>query len=521
MKTKELITLALAGLMATSLLFSVCEDANSEMPKSSKMKMTTPIPSEITTPSKVKTRIGPLNFKYGMPDQATMDKIWDNLDFSRAVHVYLNALPAVNMYAVRKGPRDVGVPDNTIMTMESMMDSTGMYLTPNTVTPQSWVTLDLSNGPIVLELPPKVLGPVDDAFFRWVVDIGFVGPDKGKGGKYLFLPPGYTGEVPDGYFVVKSPTYGLWAPWRNFAVDGDVTPALENLKKHARIYPLSQADNPPKTVQNKNGSFVQINTIPPSNALFWQYLNEVVQAEPAGFAGSEITGQMHAIGITKGKPFNPDARMKKILTEAAAVGNATARTISLAPREEAFYLYGRKSTWYTPFVGGSEFMEKGARILDGRTAFHYFATGITPAMSKPKAGEGSVYACGSKDSEGNWLDGSKNYKLTLPADIPHNNFWSVTIYDTQTRSLLQTDYPYPAIGAGKGFPKEGSPNGAVRQNKDGSTDIYFGPEAPEGKKSNWIQTVPGRGWFPILRFYSPKQSWFDKTWRPGEIELVK
>lgn len=170
------MTLALAAMMLASL-------TSTAMASSPKMTMTTPIPPEITTPDKVETRLGTLNFKNGMPDQATQDKLWDNLDFSRAVNLYLNALPAVNMYAVRKGPKDIGVPDNTIMTMETMMDSTGMYLTPNTVTPQSWVTLDLTNGPIVLEVPPNVLGPVDDAFFRWVTDVGSVGPDKGKGGK--------------------------------------------------------------------------------------------------------------------------------------------------------------------------------------------------------------------------------------------------------------------------------------------------------------------------------------------------
>ncbi len=515
MKKLKTMSLALTGLMVASL-------TSTAMAESPKMKMTTPIPPEITTPDKVKTRLGTLKFKNGMPDQASMDKIWNNLDFSRAVGVFLNTLPAVNMFAVRKGPRDVGVPDNTIMTMETMMDSTGMYLTPNTVTPQSWVTLDLTDGPIVLEVPPGVLGPVDDAFFRWVTDIGYVGPDKGKGGKYLFLPPGYKGEVPKkGYFVIKSPTFGLWAPWRNFAVDGDVKPALENLKKYARIYPLSQADNPPKSVQNKNGSHVQLNTVPPSNDLFWTYLNEVVQKEPAGFAGPEITGQMRSIGIIKGKPFAPDARMKKILTEAAAVGNATARTISLAPRGDDFFLYGKDSAWFNPFVGGSEFFQDGARILDGRTAFHYFATGITPAMSNAKPGEGSAYAAISKDSDGNWYDGDKTYKLTLPAKIPHKNFWSMTVYDTQTRSLLQTDYAYPAIGAGGGFPKDGSPNGAVQQNADGTTDIYFGPKAPAGKKSNWVQTVPGRGWFTILRVYNPLENFLDKTWKPGEIELVK
>jgi hypothetical protein len=489
--------------------------------QSPKMKMTTPIPPDITTPDKVETRFGTLNFENGIPDQASQDKIWDNLDSSRAVEVYLNALPAVSIYAARQGMRDVGVPDNTIMTMETMMDSTGMYLTPNTVTPQSWFSLDLSKGPIVMEVPPKVLGPVDSAWFRWVTDIGFTGPDAGKGGKYLFLPPDYKGDVPDGYFVVKSPTFGLWGAWRNFAIDGDVKPALENIEKYARIYPLSEAGKPHATVQNKNGSYVQLNTIPPSTYRFYEDLNKVVQSEPAGSFGPELTGQIAAIGIVKGKPFSPDERMKKILTEAAAVGNASARTISLAPRGEEFYFYGKQSAWYTPFVGGSEFLLDGARVLDGRTAFHYFATGITPAMATPKVGEGSVYAAATRDKNGNALDGSKTYKLTLPANIPQKNFWSMTIYDNQTRSLLQTDYPYPAIGAGAGFPAGGSPNGAVKQNADGSTDIYFAPKAPEGKNANWIQTVPGRGWFTILRIYSPQQPWFDKSWRPNEIELIQ
>ena len=174
-----------------------------------------------------------------------------------------------------------------------------------------------------------------------------------------------------------------------------------------------------------------------------------------------------------------------------------------------------------PFQGGYEFLENGARLLDGRIAFHYFATGITPAMATPPVGKGSVYQAATKDSKANALDGGKTYKLTLPANIPQKNFWSITVYDTQTRSLLQTDYPFPAIGAGAGFPKDGNPNGAVKQNADGSTDIYFGPKAPKGEQSNWIQTVPGRGWFTLLRVYGPLQPWFDKTWRPGEIERVK
>ena len=325
--------------------------------------------------------------------------------------------------------------------------------------------------------------------------------------------------MPDGYFVVKSPTFGLWGAWRNFAVDGDVQPALESMRKHARIYPLSDAGTDHGEVQNKNGSFVQLTTIPPNTYLFWEYLNELVQSEPAGSYGPEVTGQMAAIGIEHGTPFKPDARMKKILTEAVAVGNATARAITFQSRDDAAYFYGKESAWYTPFVGGYAFESNGARRLDARTNFHYFATGITPSMEQKSVGAGSQYACGAKDSTGEWLDGSKTYRLTLPPNIPQENFWSVTIYDTQTRSLLQTDNPYPSIGAGTGYPK---PEGAadVQANDDGSTDIYFAPTAPKGKESNWVQTVPDGGWFTILRLYSPLEPWFDKTWRPGEIELI-
>lgn len=512
MKTTRLFSSVLTGLIAAGI-------AQSAVAESAKMKMTTQIPSEITTPDQVKTRIGTLNFTNGMPDRATIDTVYDNIDFSRAIEVYLNTLPGISMWTIRNGQREAGQADNTLSNMETLMDSTGMYLTPNTVTPQTWLSIDLSKGPMVLETPPNIIGLVDDMWFRYVTDMGMLGPDKNKGGKFLFLPPGYEGEIPEGYFVFKSPTYGLWAPWRNIAVNGEIKPALDNVRKYARLYPLSEAGKEHGEIKSINASFNKITTIPPNTFLYWEYLNNLVQEEPAGAAGVEITGQMAAIGIVKGKPFNPDARMKKILTEAVAVGNATARAMSFEPRDESAYFYGKDSAWFTGFQGGYKFESKGSRNLDGRVAFHYFATGITPAMEMKTVGAGSQYAAGAKDSKGNWLDGSKNYKLTLPANIPQKNFWSITVYDSQTRSLLQTDFPYPAIGAGAGFPKGGSPNGKVQQNEDGSTDLYFGPNAPEGKKSNWVQTVSGRGWFVLLRLYSPLEPWFDKTWKPGEFEL--
>ena len=514
MNLSKIYASALMGLM----LIGVSQSAQA---KTVTMKMTTDIPKEITTPNQVDTRIGTLNFKYGMPDKKTIQTVYDNIDFARAVEVYLNTLPGVSMWTVRNGQREAGQADNTLMTMDKLMDSTGMYLTPNTVTPQTWLSIDLSKGPMVLETPPNIIGLVDDMWFRYITDLGMVGPDKNKGGKFLFLPPGYKGEIPKGYFVFKSKTYGVWAPWRNISVNGEIKPALDNIEKYVRLYPLSEAGKKHAPLKNMKGSFRKISTISPNTDLYWEYLNNLVQEEPAGAAGAEITGQMASIGIVKGKPFKPDARMKKILTEAVAVGNATARAMSFEPRDENAYFYGKKSAWFTGFQGGYNFEDNHARNLDGRVAFHYFATGITPAMEMKLIGAGSQYATAAKDSKGDWLDGGKNYKLTLPANIPQKNFWSITVYDSQTRGLLQTDYPYPAIGAGAGFPDIGSPNGKVQQNKDGSTDLYFGPTAPKGKESNWVQTVPGRGWFNILRLYSPLKPWFDKTWKPGELELVE
>jgi hypothetical protein len=511
-------------LIAMLTMFATgCQGESGSSTEPPKMKMTTHIPEEITTPDEVETSIGTLKFKNGMPDKATIDKVYDYIDLARAVEVFMNTQSGVSMWAFRKGMRDAGVPDNTLMSAEKLTDATGMYLTPNTVTPQTYVFLNLKDGPVVMEAPPGILGFADDMWERYICDIGFVGPDKGKGGKYLFLPPGYKGDVPEtGYFVFESPTYGVWSPWRNFAVEGDVTAAIASMRKHTRIYPLSEAGKQHPQLPHKDASMMEINTIQPSNYQYWLALNELVQEEGATPMGPEIAGQIAAIGIEQGKPFNPDARMKKILTEAAAIGNATARAVLWAPRNMDAYYYGPESAWFNAFQGGYLFqVEDGVRNLDGRTTFFYFATAITPAMEAAGVGKGSQYAIAAKDADGNWLDGSKNYKLTLPANIPQENFWSFTNYDTQTRSMQQTDYKFPAIGAGKGFPKDGSPNGPVQQNADGTTDVYFGPEAPEGLASNWIQTAPGRGWFTALRLYSPLQPWFDKTWRPGEIELVE
>jgi hypothetical protein len=478
-----------------------------------RMRMTTDIPTAITTPDSVKTRIGTLKFFDGFPDDATTQKVYDNLDFMRGVEAFLNAVPGASAEGFRTGWATQGADNNqTVLIMEDLMDSKSLYLTPNTESIYNMAWLDTSKGPLVLETPPNVLGIIDDHWFKYVGDFGNAGPDKGKGGKFLLLPPGYKGEVPKGYFVMHSPTYGNLMFFRGFMENGSTETAVNNTKKLFKVYSLSDAKNPPP-MKFINVSGKEFNTIHANDFHFYEEVNAIVQYEPNEALNPETLGLLAAIGIEKGKKFAPDARMKKILTEAAAVANATARALTFRPRIDGVYYYPDRR-WFTSFAGGSyEFLKQpGVRNLDGRVLFHYYATGITPAMAMKIVGVGSQYAAATTDSEGKPLDGSKTYKIHLPPNIPAKNFWSIVVYDNQTRSMLQTDQQFPSIGSLK--------KGVVI-NADSSVDVWFGPTAPKGHEANWVQTVPGKGWNALFRLYGPLQPWFDKTWKPGDFELVK
>ena len=392
------------------------------------------------------------------------------------------------------------------------MDSTTLLLTGNTSTMYAVGFLDLEkDGPTVIDLPPKMLGILDDMAFHYMTDLGIAGPDKGKGGKFLVLPPGHTGDVPAGYYVVPSKTYGVWLFMRGY-LDKGIKAASDNIRNNLKVYPLAKASNPPK-MEFINISGKQMNTVVPNDVSAFEKLHELVQQEPADYLGPEAKGMMAAIGIEKGKPFNPDARMKKILTDAAAIGNAAARAISYFPRDPGNLTYGKDSAWVMAYADkDTTFTRNGARRLDPRILFHFGYICVSPAMAVTVPGKGSDYAMAMLDSRQRPLDGSKTYKLHLPPNPPVKDFWAVTMYDTQTRSQLQTDQQFPTLG---------SQDKGLEKNADGSYDIYFAPKAPKGQEGNWLQTVPGKSWFIALRMYGPLQPWIDQTWRPGEIELVE
>lgn len=456
----------------------------------------------------LKTRYGDFEFKNGYPAATSASQLLETQKLNRAIEVYTTQMMRVSEIGSREGLRAFGAtsPQHVIV-WESLMDAQTVLLTANTETVYALAHLNLkADGPTVVEAPPHMLGLMQDGLQRYLVDVGMLGSDKGKGGKFLVLPPGYEGKLPDGYFVSRSPTYSVAFAVRGFQV-GNRTDQAVALMKQIKIYPLAKASAPPP-MTFMNGSNQDINTVFPDTLRYFELLAMLVDEEPAEIFDPTERWQMQAIGIEKGKPFSPDEKTRALLSEAARIGGAIARANTYANPATVCFYPNRK--WQDASGGlPYTFSRDGVPQIDARNNVYYMAAGNSPAMMEKNVGEGSQYLWTYRDASGAFLDGGKTYRLHVPPNIPAKNFWSVVVYDALSRSELQSSQRLPSVSS---YTKP-------KVNEDGSIDIVFGPRQPKAG-GNWIETVPGKGWFPIFRFYSPTEAYFDKTWVLSDVEAM-
>jgi hypothetical protein len=369
----------------------------------------------------------------------------------------------------RANKRDWGVDYKDVGLVDGYTTPVVSALTGNNTTIYAAVFTDLErDGPVVIDSPEGVYGVIDDFWQRPVVEVGPFGPDNGKGGKFLLLPPNYDGPVPDGYFSARSKTNQTMFIGRAFVKDGDVQSAVKTLEG-IKAYPLSKAGSPSETRVVHAGSRA-LDSIAPKGFEYWQLLADVLNKELVEDRDRFFHAMLKPLGIEKGKPFAPDVRQKKILTKAAQVGFLMAQTISMTPRIENASSYpGTHWEWVLTLDPTQE--AKYYSQLDERTDYTFEAITIADGMVKKIPGAGSQYMSAAKDKSGAWLDGAKNYSLHVPAGAPVKEFWAVTVYDVMTRSMIKTDTMKAGV----------SSNDKLKTNADGSIDVPFGPTPPKAR----------------------------------------
>src|SRR5215831_4904407 len=437
-----------------------------------KRKKKTPVSKRET----IDTRVGRLRLENGFPTKDTASKLYDEIDFARATQAFIWALPAVGFHALHLAHlKTFGAQDGDVVLYQDLKDRAGM-LTPNITTLYAFSFWNMKEkGPLVLEVPAgATAGGVLDIWQRPLTDIGQTGPEKGQGAKFLILPPGSEDLKPDGYIVVRSPTMQLWFATRG--LDPDPKTADQIVRKH-RLYAWKDRANPPST------KFIPVGgkrwaSKHPDNLNYWQYLSDLFQPEPVETRDRMIFAMLRPFGIEPGKPFNPDARQKKILREAAQVGEIMARTIAYEKRFPNSTVYPGKHWEYANLVELNQEAEDHTQ-LDERASWFYEAIGESAGMQGRIVGFGQVYLEASKDKSGDWLDGGKTYRFHVNPDPPVGQFWSITLYDNVTRYPLITD---------EGAADLSSRKPGLVKNPDGSVDVYFGPTKPAGA-ANWIKTT--------------------------------
>lgn len=456
----------------------------------------------------LETRLGILDFENGFPSQQTVTLLYDELDFQRAVQAYLWALPIVAFAEWQYSHRMIAGADHIdYVAYLSGSEKLGI-LTANATTPYYLNFADLSaTGPLVVEEPAGLTaGGILDMWQRPSVDTGQIGPFAGKGGKFIVLGPDHPHMEVDGYTTVRVGTNSTFIAYRVLERDPEVAVRIVS---ELRMYPYAERENPPVTKIVPAAEFSWIAGQPHGMA-YWERLDEILDREPVDERDRLMAAMLRPLGIVKGQPFKPDPRQAKILAEAAAVGEAMARANGYAKRFEGSRVWSDKNWEMSLMLKETDQEVPTHTQLDERASWFYEAVGVSEGMMCRTVGAGQCYLESQKDSEGQWLDGGKTYHLTVPADAPVLQFWSFSVYDVETRALLKSDTRSDISSVMD-----------IEVNENGSVDLYFGPQAPEGKERNWVQTIPRRGWFTYFRLYAPTQVFFDRAWTLPDLELVE
>lgn len=490
-------------LLLVAIVASLCPVSSYAAPP----KYSANIPSEVITPNHVESQyLGEMNYIDGAPTEETYSKTRDFVDTANAVRLFLSGIPTASIQGLLAGHESIGMkPNQTIAISEGMLTAESIWLTANTTTPYVSSEIDVKNSPVVLEIGTPVLGLIDNASFKFTGRVGVTHPkDQGKGGKYFIYHSTYKGEIPAGYIPIETEGYQHWLLIRIVGAKANTTKNIQALKDTMKLYPYNKSGQKTEFI---NITGIKYNTVHAMNEKFFDEINTLIQYEPTALWNEEWLGIAKDLGIEKGVEFKPDARMQRIFKEAAKIATAEARGANFYPKKEMRVYDDRQ--WFTPLIKGHEFKDENDVLsVDERTVFHFMATGITPDMVTTQVGKGSAYLVGTRDAEGKLFDGSKHYTVTLPKNIPVKSFWSFMIYDNQTRSMLETDQKDAGV--------DGLKNG-LRTNKDGTTTVHFAPKAPKGWENNWVQSNPEKGFNLLFRLYGPTETWFDQSWRPGDL----
>ncbi|MEY4582025.1 MAG: hypothetical protein RL701_6728 [Pseudomonadota bacterium] len=449
----------------------------------------------------------------GFRAQDEIERARDEADVVRAIAAYTFFYPSVSLEGVLNGQREAGAEDNKHAVLIAGAPRHVLF-TGNSDTPYLGSVLDLQRfGPAVIELPPgPYVGIVNDHHFRFIHDMGLAGPDAGRGGKHLILPPDSRQVTPD-YHVAHANTHKLLIGIRALPNDGDLAGAVEALQR-VKIYPLAEAaDTAAVEILNLTEHRIDLTCLRwETNIRFWDKLHKVLDEEPVVEEFRPMYGLLATLGIEKGKAFAPDARMKSILDRAAKIGRNQLLDAGFASRRgDRRVWHDRNWEWIALRSENGDFEAASGIDIEARNRWFSQAIGASPAMFRRTPGAGSLYWLGLRDQHGAYLDGSKTYKLTVPQPVPAKLFWSITLYDAVTRSQLQTSQERAALRSR--FELKGQTDSAA-------LELYFGPKAPPGKAAHWLQTLPGKGFFAYFRIYGPEAAAFAGTWKPGDFERI-